>query len=52
MARVTLRLPDDLDEAVEDFIGYGHKSEFYREAAEEKLAREADYEPAEEQAAN
>lgn len=54
MARVTLRLPDDLDDAVEEYIGYGHKSEFYREAAEEKLARETDNEPADgdEQAAD
>ena len=40
MARITIRLPDDLDERVEDHIGYGSKSEFYREAANEKLARE------------
>ncbi|WP_167768404.1 ribbon-helix-helix domain-containing protein [Haloarcula amylovorans] len=54
MARVTLRLPDDLDKAVEEYIGYGHKSEFYREAAEEKLAREAadDTEPDEKAAEN
>lgn len=42
MARISLRLPDELDEAVEEHIGYGNKSEFYRSAAEEKLAREAD----------
>jgi len=48
MARVTLRLPDDLDDAVEDYVGYGHKSKFYREAAEEKLQRDGSYEPAEE----
>jgi len=42
MARITIRLPDDLDGRVEDYVGYGSKSEFYRQAAEEKLAREAD----------
>ncbi len=43
MARITIRLPDDLDERVEASLGYdGTKSEFYRQAAEEKLAREAD----------
>lgn len=42
MARITIRLPDDLDDDVEDFIGYGNKSDFYREAAREKLDREAD----------
>lgn len=40
MARITIRLPDDLDDAVEEYVGYGHKSEFYRKAAEAKLARE------------
>jgi metal-responsive CopG/Arc/MetJ family transcriptional regulator len=44
MSRITIRLPDELDDAVEEFIGYGSKSEFYREAAEEKLARDGDYE--------
>lgn len=54
MARITIRLPDDLDAAVEEYVGYGHKSEFYREAAEEKLDREGEaYEPsAEEQPAD
>jgi Arc/MetJ-type ribon-helix-helix transcriptional regulator len=42
MARITIRLPDDLDDRVEDYVGYGSKSEFYRQAAEEKLAREED----------
>lgn len=43
MARITIRLPDDLDKRVEDSLGYnGTKSEFYRQAAEEKLARETD----------
>ncbi|WP_435065918.1 ribbon-helix-helix domain-containing protein [Halobaculum sp. EA56] len=40
MARITIRLPDDLDADVEEHIGYGSKSAFYREAAEEKLNRE------------
>ncbi|MBX0325773.1 ribbon-helix-helix domain-containing protein [Halomicroarcula sp. F13] len=53
MARVTLRLPDELDEAVEDYVGYGSKSEFYRNAAEALLAEETDYEPEnDEQTAN
>lgn len=49
MARITIRLPDDLDDRVEDAVGYGSKSEFYRQAAEEKLDRDghADDEPAE-----
>jgi Arc/MetJ-type ribon-helix-helix transcriptional regulator len=42
MARITIRLPDDLDDRVEDYVGYGSKSEFYRQAAEEKLSREED----------
>jgi|GEM_PF-6185475 len=42
MARITIRLPDDLDERVEEYVGYGSKSEFYRRAAEEKLDREED----------
>lgn len=42
MARITIRLPDDLDERVEDYVGYGSKSAFYREAAEEKLGRDDD----------
>ena len=42
MARVTIRLPDDLDKEVEEYVGYGHKSDFYRKAAREKLDREAD----------
>lgn len=42
MARITIRLPDDLDERVEATLTYGdNKSEFYRQAAEEKLARHA-----------
>lgn len=40
MARITIRLPDDLDGRVEEYVGYGSKSEFYRQAAEEKLERE------------
>ena len=40
MARITIRLPDDLDDRVEEAIGYGSKSEFYRDAAREKLARD------------
>lgn len=54
MARVTIRLPDDLDDAVEEFVGYGSKSAFYRDAAQEKLSRETDSEPteAEEKAAD
>lgn len=50
MARISIRLPDNLDERVEDALEYGDtKSEFYRQAAEEKLAREAiEGEPAEE----
>ena len=39
MARITIRLPDDLDSAVEDTLEYGEsKSEFYRQAAEILLA--------------
>lgn len=45
MARITIRLPDELDDAVEEFIGYGHKSTFYRDAAREKLDRESGDEP-------
>ena len=54
MARITIRLPDDLDERVKDHIGYGSKSEFYRQAANEKLAREEgpDANDTEEQAAD
>ena len=44
MARITIRLPDELDEEVEDHIGYAHKSDFYRKAAREMLDREADRE--------
>lgn len=40
MGRVTIRLPDDLDDDVEECVGYGSKSQFYRDAAEEKLARD------------
>lgn len=40
MARITLRLPDDLDDEVEDYLGYNDtKSEFYRQAVQEKLNR-------------
>lgn len=42
MERVSLRLSDDLDEEIEDHIGYGNKSEFFREAVREKLDREGD----------
>ncbi len=46
MARITIRLPDDLDERVEDVLNYGEsKSEFYRQAAEEKLAKMGGNEP-------
>lgn len=47
MARITIRLPDDLDESVEEFVGYGSKSEFYREAARDKLAGEGEELPPE-----
>lgn len=40
MARVTLRLPDELNTKVEEYVGYGSKSEFYRQSATEKLLRE------------
>jgi metal-responsive CopG/Arc/MetJ family transcriptional regulator len=40
MARVTIRLPDELDDEVEKHLEYDYtKSDFYREAAEEKLDR-------------
>jgi len=40
MARVTIRLPDDLDDEVEKHLEYSYtKSDFYRDAAEEKLSR-------------
>lgn len=40
MARICLRLPDDLDKDVEEYLGYNDtKSEFYREAVREKLDR-------------
>lgn len=41
MARITIRIPDDLDERVESLLGYNDsKSEFYRKAVEERLERE------------
>lgn len=41
MARITIRLPDNLDERVEDELDYGEaKSEWYRRAAFEKLERD------------
>lgn len=40
MARITLRLPDDLDEDIEEYLGYNDtKSEFYRQGARELLDR-------------
>jgi len=40
MARITIRLPDSLDDRVEDKLDYGEaKSEWYRRAALEKLER-------------
>ena len=39
--RISIRVPENLDDLVEDFAGFGKKSEFYREAALEKLARES-----------
>lgn len=40
MARISIRLPDDLDKRVEATLDYNDtKSEFYRQAAEEKLRR-------------
>lgn len=40
MARITLRLPDELDDDIEEYLGYNDtKSEFYRQAAREKLDR-------------